>query len=322
MKETDTLCSTSNQSKCDVDHLPHFLRDPETRKHVLLYIRDKVLKEIATISEDVYLKDVESFKKSNEMIARFLFDYSGAHAKKSMEETCDQVSRNIIEALKWRKSIGLNDMQDTDFPTIFSEVHYKYNYCYIGHDGRLYTYSGSKRAEKLGEWIPLFEKFAYYEMNRVINHFAELSDEGVVDFNPISILDVSQARPSDVTKIDISLALSLKEKLSNHFPGLTTEVWIIGLPWFLKSLFCFVMRLLPLHHQRKVKIMDLDSAVKAVGIENLPKEIGGRYEGEKLVWNHETNVSMEEIGKKNGISDKEVLRIKLYLEELSTAVTQ
>ena len=62
--------------------------------------------------------------------------------------------------------------------------------------------------------------------------------------------------------------------------------------------------------------MDFDSAVKAVGIENLPKEIGGRYKGGVFFDVPENTVSIEEAAKRHGISDRDVARMKKYVAEL------
>ena len=62
--------------------------------------------------------------------------------------------------------------------------------------------------------------------------------------------------------------------------------------------------------------MNLDSAVQAVGIENLPKEIGGRHKGGILFEPFQGSVSIEPFAEKQGISHKEVVRMKKHLEQV------
>ena len=302
----------------DIHHLPEFLQNQETEKHAFLYIRDKVLEDIQKISGEVHPKDIEYFKTSNDIIARFLYDYAASHVKQSMEKTCDQVCRNILETLKWRKSIGLNDMQATDFPSDVFELFNYMHSIYVGHDGRLYVFLTADQAPNLGEWSGLLESLVYFVLDQGAKRFAEIVERGLIDLRPIVIIDIGGVGISKVglAKSYIPFALSMKSAIFGHFPGYSNEGWVLGLPWYLKSLFRFGLKLLPCYLQRKVKIMDFDSAVEEVGIENLPKEIGGKHEGGKFFDIPPKTVSMEETAKRLGISQKEVVRMKKHIEEI------
>ena len=315
-KRLSNLSIQSQQStETDTHHLPEFLQNQETEKHAFLYIREKVLEDIQKIPEDVHPKDIEHFKTSNEMIARFLHDYATAHVKQSMEKTCDQVCRNILETLKWRKSIGLNDLQMTDVPSEAIEIlNYIYS-IYIGHDGRLYLYVATGEAPNLGDWSAWLEKLFYLMLDQIARRYAQNREKGLIQMKPIIIADISGARVGQA-KSYLYFGLSIKTAMLNHFPGYYREAWTFGLPWYLKSLFWIGLKLVPSYLQKKVKIIDLDSAIEAVGIENLPKEIGGKHEGGIFFEPCQGAVSIEEFAEKQGISDKECVRMKQHLEEM------
>jgi hypothetical protein len=251
------------------------------------------------------------------MIARFLYDYATAHVKQSMEKTCDQVCFNILEILKWRQSVGLNDLQITDFPY---ELFCMFNYMHcihIGHDERLYFYVTAEHITSLSGWTPLLKNLIYFSLDFEAKHYAEIRDKGLIDLKPIYIANVSGVRISKIglAKEYLLFALSLKTAILSHFPGYAYEVWMLGLPWYLKSFFCFGLKLLPSYLQRKIKIMNFESAVEAVGIENLPKEMGGKHEGGVLLDVPENIVSIEEAAKRHGISNKDVANLKKYVAD-------
>ena len=315
-KRLSNLSIRSQQStETDTHQLPEFLQDEETEKHAFLYIRDQVLEEVQKILGEVHPKDIEYFKTSNDMIARFLYEYADAHVKQSMEEICDQVCQNILETLKWRKSVGLHDLKITDFPYEVIEMLNYMHSIYIGHDGRLYLYLAAANAPNLGEWSAWTEKMIYFMLDDFAHRYARNKEKGLIQMKPIIIGDISGARVGQA-KSYLPFALSIKTALLNHFPGYCHEVWTFGLPWYLKSFFWLGLKLVPSYLQKKAKIMDLDSAVEAVGIENLPKEIGGRHEGAIFFESFQGAVSIEEFAEKQGISNKEVIRMKKHIEEV------
>ena len=300
----------------DVQHLPSFLQDPKTEKEAFDYIRDKVLTEVENIIDDVHPQDIESFKRTNEMIARFLYDYVVAHTKESMEATCDQVSQNILETFKWRKSSGLTDTQVTDFPSELYEILDCSHSIYIGHDGRLYLYVTGCQAPNLGEWSSLIQTMFCFAIKKVADHYAQMNDKGMVGLKPIVFLDVSGLGISQC-KSYLPFVLSLKSAILNHFPGYYHQVWILGLPKYIESFLWLAMKLIPAYLQRKVKIMNLESAVALVGIQNLPKDIGGEHNGGRFIFHFtQARPSIEEIAKKHGISHKEVVRMKKHVEKV------
>ena len=302
----------------DIHQLPEFLQDEETEKHAFLYIREKVLEEVQEIPGELHPADIEYFKTSNDMIARFLYDYANAHVKQSMEKTCDQVCRNLLETLKWRKSVGLHDLKITDFPYELFEVFNYMHSIYIGHDGHLYFYVTAEHIANLSGWAPLIKHLIYFCLDFGAKHYAKIADKGLIDLKPICIGNASGVGISKVglAKEYLPFALSMKTVILNHYPGYAYEGWILGLPWYAKSLFWFGLKLLPSYLQRKVKVMDFESAVEAVGIENLPKEIGGRHEGGTFFEIPQNTVSIEEAAKRHGISDRDVARMKKYVAEL------
>ena len=126
----------------------------------------------------------------------------------------------------------------------------------------------------MGEWSDWLEKLFYLMLDHIARRYAQITEKGITQMKPVIIADISGARVGQA-KSYLYFGLSIKTAMLNHFPGYYREAWTFGLPWYLKSLFWIGLKLVPSYLQKKVKIMDLDPAVEAVGIENLPKEIKG-----------------------------------------------
>lgn len=296
----------------DKKFLPSFLQDEEQEENAISCIRARVIKEINEIPKEIHPKDVQSINESDEMIARYLYDYVVANLKKSLEETCEEVAKNIMETLKWNNSFGVYDLKTTDFPAELSEL--KVISFYVGHDDRLYICLRGNRTVRTGhEWSPLMIKFLVFEMARAIEHFSKVKKRGILDMKPVLISDCTGV---GLNQVDMEFSFSIYSIILKHFPSLYHEIWAFGLPWYCKSLYWVCLKFLPLYLRQRVKLMDFNSAVAEVGVDNLPKYMGGTQEDN--FFECETSITLEEAGRLNGVSDKEIARWKKHMEKIKT----
>ena len=138
-------------------------------------LRHKILEVIQKNPELYYEKDVERLKTNEWPIRRFL-----NHQKMNSEKAFEALDKS----LKWRKSFGVLDISDKDFP---KEAYQAAPLILYGKDlnGAQLFILRSRVARKIKVWVPTAQKYFVYLVEK-----AESNDKGkgfvFISFLPFS----------------------------------------------------------------------------------------------------------------------------------------
>ena len=112
-------------------------------------LRTKFLEAVAKAPELYYDKDVEKLKTNDWSLQRFL-NHSKSNVDKAVE--C------LDEAMKWRKSFGVHELNDKDFPR---EAYQSAPVILYGKDlnGSPLLIIRSKVNRKIKSWVPTAQKY-------------------------------------------------------------------------------------------------------------------------------------------------------------------
>lgn len=276
-------------------------------------VRDSLLQRIAE-DKDVDEMDIVRIQKTDDLIRRFIMlDNNGNWINGEMN--VDEVSTRIMKTLHWRKTANVNHMSASDFPAdLYRWRLYTYHLTkdklilYAKVDRFVNICAGWRQAvmDKVGSWL-----------DRLTNRLAEEKRNGISDLKPIIIFDVTGM---GYANIDMKMAISLLQILFTHYPRVVDSIWVWGLSRFYYYLFKIALKVLPSHAQQKLHMMDLETAVRECGIENVPTILGGEMEAEFMeLETIDAGPSLEEFATRYEICDRDVEKMKLHLERLITS---
>ena len=122
-------------------------------------LRQKFLERAEKSSDQYYSDDIERAKTDDWTISRFLYHFNG-------EPDVNRALEALDKALKWRKSFGVMDINDTDFP---QEVYKAAPVVFYGKDkngSQVIVFRG-KTVKKSSMIAELTQKFFVYHMEIV-----------------------------------------------------------------------------------------------------------------------------------------------------------
>lgn len=286
----------------------HF--DAEAEDRMIKEVRIKILDYVERTPNCATQEDIDWIKSVDEMILRYLVDHIEGHHSDTEEEIVEKVISNILKTLKWRFDEKIDILKQKDFPWEF----YTCNLVgeYIGLDDRLYIFLRGNKFKKAGEWTPALLHFCAFELDKKIRRFAKVSHSGILEKRAVVVLD---ARGVGLSQVDLSFVFAIKTMLLDHYPRVGQELWIFGLPWFGRSILNLVLKTLPAHYQERLKVMTLTEGISEVGEENLPLFMGGKHPDPSTDI-PEVGCSLEECGKRNGVSKSEIKRMTDHLRQI------
>lgn len=264
-------------------------------------------------------KDLLYIRETDDMIVRFLKEYFEDHPyddSKCEEETIAvNVSAQVVETLKWRHEMRINDIKDSDFPREF----YECGIVSFGEDsdGNPVCYIKGKKCRKTPPtWFPIMVAFMLHESEKkLVEVFGDAMNPKNPTHKPAVVIDCSAV---SISNVDVNLIFSLIP-LTKYYPQSFCYVWVYELPWLVRPFFNLILKVLPSRIVRKVKQMDKKSAINEMGIEGIPTFMGGKSAIEPHMLVPPEASTVEEIGKKNGIPQSDIKKMIDIIKEMSKA---
>lgn len=270
---------------------------------VVEHIRGRVMSKLNEEPDKYHPNDVKKFKERSELIYRFLIDFiedNGGLTAQDSANCPEKVTKAILETLNWRLTFGVNSSQDSDFPQEF----YRLNLFRISKrvDGSIFLFISIRKLIRLRQWNNVYIRFIIHEMDKI----CEIMFTDPDFFKKVKPHVLSDASEIGLGQIDFSFVFTMIPIFINHYPQAFTTIWLYELPYFSLHLKTIVMKTLPHRVTKKITFTDKKRIVNDIGAENLPEEYCGTST-EPLTELTSTSAStLREVGRKNGISDKEI----------------
>ncbi|XP_054163365.1 motile sperm domain-containing protein 2-like [Oppia nitens] len=179
-------------------------------------LRQKFLELVAKNPELYYDKDIEKIKSKNWSIQRFL-----NHHKSNVDKALD----GLDSAMKWRKSFGVLELSEKDFPR---EVFQSAPLFLYGKDlnGAQLMIMRGKVTRKIKSWIPMAQKFFIYLIEK-----ADLADSG----KGVTLL--LDCKESGIKNADIDFMKFAHHIFNDYYPGLVNAGLVYKLPTVMEAVF-------------------------------------------------------------------------------------
>ena len=269
-------------------------------------VRSRVFELISENNETIDKLDIERIERSDDMIKRFLMidENYGSDGPVNV----DRAARRIRRTLRWRREFGINRMQLSDFPVEFYKAKI---FTFAITNGRLIACIRANRYRNLGSAVrKAVIDSVTFGMDRMITKFAEEYEDGIVGLKPIIIFDMTGM---GMAQIDLKIMTTSVQLVMTHYPMTLHSFWIWGLPRFCTPVISLFMKALPDSVSSRIHVRDLESASAEIGIENVPKFLGGESPIEMTCDVPEKGPSFEEFGKSYNINEKDVQRMKQHV---------
>lgn len=206
------------------------------------------------------------------------FDCCGAELdekeSKAYQSCIKSVGEAVIETLKWRKEFGVNESIDSEFP---KELWTK-EILVIGEDsdGATVVYiRGCNYSKVSSNWTPIFVRFLVHESEKILE---TVFGSPYLPKNPpgSKLGIVIDCTGIGYAQVDFSLTLSVLPILCKHYPQSFSYIWVYEMPWIAKPMLALAMKILPTRHARKLRVIDKKTALSEMGVEGIPKFMGGK----------------------------------------------
>ncbi|CAG2109853.1 unnamed protein product, partial [Medioppia subpectinata] len=179
-------------------------------------LRQKFLEIVSKNPELYYDKDIDKIKSDDWSLKRFL-NQNKCNEEKALE--------SIDKAMKWRKSFGVLELSDKDFPKQFFQSAPLFLY---GQDlnGSQLLIMRAKVSRKIKSWIPTAQKFFVYLVEK-----AETMNKGK---GATLLLD---CKDSGVKNTDIDFMKFSYHVLNDYYPGLVNAGLVYKLPKVMEAVY-------------------------------------------------------------------------------------
>lgn len=234
--------------------------------HLVSELRDKFLASVEP-GDCYYKEDIEKVRRDDWFVKRFLLARNrDVSASLSM----------MKEALKWRKSEGIRDLQPDYFPEDLFRLSSMFIYA-PDREGNVTIYFRPKLVIKHTDMVCTLKKFGNYLLNIVDEETNGAGITVIADFNGAG---VQVAESVDLLFYSIST-------INSYFPFGISHIVIIDLPFFLRACWYAAKPLVPSNRRKLVDFISTSDITKLVAIENLPDFLGGTcklpYKGHSVV---------------------------------------
>jgi len=198
--------------------------------------------------------DVNSVRTCNWTVERFLLSHRGNE---------EMAFKNLCDAMKWRKSFGVNNRSDQYFPSDFYKT------------GGIFQYN----CDKEGLMLLYFRICVHHKVNELSQYIKEFFVHNVNKIDQMSgsgkwamVFDCSNGTLSNV---DMDMSRYIINVLQNYFPRGYKYVLIYEMPWIMVAFWKITRTWLSEHVQQSVRLAKKDEIFHFIDPENVPNYIDG-----------------------------------------------
>ncbi|XP_054158338.1 motile sperm domain-containing protein 2-like [Oppia nitens] len=180
-------------------------------------------------------------------------------------QTEDEAIDGLIRSMRWRKSYGINDFNDQQFPREFWLIGSLVRYC-NDLNGRPVVYNRKSRYYKCSDWLNRFVEFTVWQF--------ECADRQAGRGGWGLILDSTGAGMSNV---DMELTRYLIEVINQYYPRGPRYILAIDLPWHLKATVRLMIGFMSDQLRQIYRSIRSTQLTEYLAPEWIPIQLGGTY---------------------------------------------
>lgn len=263
-------------------------------------IRSLVMVEIEGDRGSFHEKDVVKVKSNNWFIERFIRD---TDLKAGTSEDMMEIVRCILECLKWRKEVGINDVEATHFPKEF----YDTALFSLGSldDDRMMLYLTGRRFRRLDGFTDLMIEFFI--------HCYESQYENLKDGTQLmAMVDMSGV---GLSSVDLPLFFKILTIVLKYYPSLVSKVFIADMSWMFKPIAKLVFAVLPNKIANMVSFV-WNAELREKNEDKIPDFMGGPVQTYRIEPPPDCK-SLEEVARiRGGISESQIKKAKKALHDV------
>ncbi|XP_074601798.1 motile sperm domain-containing protein 2-like [Brevipalpus obovatus] len=265
----------------------------ETHQDKIIKLKRQFLEEIASERDSYHDDDIERINLDDWNVERYLL-----HCK-------DDVNTALVmlrESMKWRKSYGVNDLKETDFPREYYTSGSFFSYA-PDKKGNEMVYIRGKLHRKIAEWSELKKKFFVFKINQLDRRNGGRRYAAFWDCEGAGLCNV-----------DMDVLSFMLSTVSQYFPYGLEYVLIVDLPLVLTTLYNLAKRWVPEYYQRLAIIINRDKVTDHIDRNNLPQYLGGVCKMDEK-YPPPGVVSAQEIEKRNDMPPGSADKLETYLKQ-------
>ncbi|CAG2168705.1 unnamed protein product, partial [Oppiella nova] len=218
-------------------------------------IRDRIAEEVNAHPELYDRCDADRVSRNDWSIERYL-----------QLNKCDvDLSYHMVrDAMRWRKSYGVNARTDLDFPIEFHKIGAFFSYA-VDRNGRPIIYGRIKLYKNFPKLVDVMKEFIIHIINRIDEQSQE-SGWGMV-------WDLRGAGPSNW---DISFLTFIMGSLKNYYPRGMAYLLCYGVNAFMSGFVKLGLNLLNEESRSKIHILKTNELHDYIAPDNVPDFMGGK----------------------------------------------
>lgn len=265
-------------------------------------IRSLVLAEINKNPQLYHGNDVIKIEANHWFIDRFIKDENDSTSPYFQDPST--IVKSIIECLKWRNEIGINDVKAINFPKEF----YDTALFSMGplDDASMMLYLTGRRFKRMDGFADLWIDFFLYCYETQYDTLKE-------GIKLIVMVDVSEV---GVSGVDLPLFFKLMTIVLKYYPSLVTKVFILEMSWIFKPIVKVIFAVLPKKFSNMVEFVWMDDLKTKVGYDKIPDFMGGQVKTYRIQ-PPPNCVSLEEIARSKGLTENQITKAKKTLKGIS-----
>lgn len=224
-------------------------------------VKKLIIKEFNTNPNKYHPIDMKRIRDDEWQIERFYL------AKKNVKEAFKQ----LCNALKWKKEIGIHEMVDTDFPTEFYKISSEEILGNDPKDGTLVIWTTSKYTKEFSGLSKQINIFTAYE----IEHLDRLAGR-----NGIKI--ISDVGYASLTNVDIEMNKYSNFIMATYYPGLLKQAFIFNLSTFLGPIFTMILSIVDNETSKRIRVIRKEQLANYIDEQFIPIEFKGKRQEKKI----------------------------------------
>ncbi|XP_054157591.1 motile sperm domain-containing protein 2-like [Oppia nitens] len=221
---------------------------------IISIIKNKLINELKS-NNDLYDENDITYTLDNEWSIRRYLLFHKLDVDKSFVA--------IKDSLQWRKSYGIKQRTDVDYPIEFYQIGAYFPYC-VDRNGRTVIYVRAK----MYKYFPHINDFMKQYIVHVIDKIDKLSQES----GWTMVWDLVGAGPSNW---DLSFLKFIISTLRNYYPLGMQYLLAYGVHPLMSGFVKIGLKLVPQDARNRIKFVSKDELLTYIAPENLPDFMGG-----------------------------------------------